>query len=170
MTAPLIILAALSLAGGAINLPQVHSLSDWLGHALGEIEALDFNAAVAVLSTALALLGFAFAYVVYGRQPARLADADPLSRLFPRIFTLFNRRWWIDEVYHAVIVRPFNRLSAFLAQSDAAAIDASDRAAGALTQFTASVLQKTQTGQLNWNAFGIVCGLIVVLLIVAAGG
>lgn len=170
MTLPLIILAALSIMGGAINLPQVHSLGDWLGLTLGEIEALGFNAALAVISTILALLSFAIAYAMYGRQPACIADADPLARLFPRMFTLFNRGWWIDEAYHVAIVRPFNRLSVFVARVDVAASSASDRAVIALTQSAASILQKTQTGQLNWNAFGLVCGLIIILLLVAASG
>ncbi|MFZ0546907.1 MAG: NADH-quinone oxidoreductase subunit L [Candidatus Promineifilaceae bacterium] len=39
-----------------------------------------------------------------------------------------------------------------------------------LTQWTAAVLQGTQTGQLNWNATGMVVGLIIFLLILAGSG
>jgi NADH-quinone oxidoreductase subunit L len=45
-----------------------------------------------------------------------------------------------------------------------------NRQAVYLTQSAATVLQWTQTGQLNWNVFGIVLGLVVVLLVVARGG
>lgn len=39
-----------------------------------------------------------------------------------------------------------------------------------LTQGAAAGLQQTQTGQLNWNALGIVAGLLLVVLVVIAGG
>ncbi len=38
-----------------------------------------------------------------------------------------------------------------------------------LTQSAAAVLQRTQTGQLNWNVLGIVAALVVVLVLVVAG-
>jgi NADH-quinone oxidoreductase subunit L len=38
------------------------------------------------------------------------------------------------------------------------------------TQLTAQALRITQTGQLNWNVFGILIGLITVLAILASGG
>jgi NADH-quinone oxidoreductase subunit L len=39
-----------------------------------------------------------------------------------------------------------------------------------LVQGTAVALRKTQTGQLNWNIFGIVAGLVIVLVILVRGG
>jgi NADH-quinone oxidoreductase subunit L len=47
-------------------------------------------------------------------------------------------------------------------------IESTDAVAGA-TQNTAAVLQKTQTGQLNWNVAGIVLGLIALLLVLVIG-
>jgi len=38
-----------------------------------------------------------------------------------------------------------------------------------LTKRTASVLQLTQTGQLNWNIAGILVGLVLILLILVRG-
>ena len=39
----------------------------------------------------------------------------------------------------------------------------------ALTERLAAFLQRFQTGQLNWNVAGILCGLIVILLMLAGG-
>jgi hypothetical protein len=47
-------------------------------------------------------------------------------------------------------------------------IKSADAVAGA-TQDAAAVLQKTQTGQLNWNVAGIVLGLIALLLVLVIG-
>ena len=38
-----------------------------------------------------------------------------------------------------------------------------------LTQTFAETLRKTQTGKLNWNVFGIIAGLVVVLVIMLVG-
>ena len=38
-----------------------------------------------------------------------------------------------------------------------------------LTKRTASMLQRTQTGQLNWNIAGILAGLVIILLILVRG-
>ena len=45
MTIPLMILAVLSLVGGALNLPfeGFHNLGHWLGYTLGEVESLGFS-------------------------------------------------------------------------------------------------------------------------------
>ena len=53
---PLYILAALSLLGGALNLPGLHSFAHWLEGTLGHAaHAGDFNFIVAITSTVLAL-------------------------------------------------------------------------------------------------------------------
>jgi hypothetical protein len=38
-----------------------------------------------------------------------------------------------------------------------------------LTSRTASRLQRTQTGQLNWNVAGILAGLVLILIILVRG-
>ncbi len=38
-----------------------------------------------------------------------------------------------------------------------------------LTKRTAALLQRTQTGQLNWNIAGILAGLVLILLILVRG-
>jgi NADH-quinone oxidoreductase subunit L len=57
MTVPLMVLAVLSVLGGALNLPfeGFHNLGHWLEHTLHEVEALPLNLQVAGISTALAL-------------------------------------------------------------------------------------------------------------------
>ena len=79
LTIPLVLLAALSVLGGALNLPAAHTLSTWLGHTFGEtvsppsvgvrIEAAgSFNFLVAGISTVLALAGIGLAYRLYGTR------------------------------------------------------------------------------------------------------
>ena len=71
---------------------------------------------VPLISTGLALLAIFIAWFFYGRKPlASPEEIDPLRRLLGPIFVGMNAKWWVDELYGAIIIRPYHRLSVFLA-------------------------------------------------------
>ncbi|MGE5643652.1 MAG: NADH-quinone oxidoreductase subunit L [Byssovorax cruenta] len=115
ITIPLMVLAVLSAIGGVLNLPGLHTLTHWLSYTLGELEALDFNVQVAGISTILALLAIAAAWYIYGRNPLRAGQPDPLKRPLGFLFTGMENKWFVDEGYFATFINPFNKLSQFLA-------------------------------------------------------
>jgi NADH-quinone oxidoreductase subunit L len=117
MTVPLMVLAALSVLGGALNLPLegFHNLGHWLGYTLGEVESLPLNLQVAGISTGLALLAILISWLIYGRSPLKAGQVDPLKKPLGPIFTGMESKWLIDEVYQAIIINPFNKVSKFLA-------------------------------------------------------
>jgi NADH-quinone oxidoreductase subunit L len=116
MTVPLMVLAALSLLGGALNLPfeGFHNLSHWLEHTIGEIESLGLNLQVAGISTVLALLAILISWVIYGREPLVKDQKDPLTAL-GIIFSGMNNKWWIDELYQFLFITPYVKISQFIA-------------------------------------------------------
>ncbi|HNB50974.1 MAG TPA: NADH-quinone oxidoreductase subunit L, partial [Anaerolineales bacterium] len=70
ITIPLGVLAFLSIFGGALNLPGIHTFASWLEHTMGHAaHAGEFNPLVAGISTGLALVAIFFAWVFYGRKP-----------------------------------------------------------------------------------------------------
>jgi NADH-quinone oxidoreductase subunit L len=117
MTVPLMVLAVLSVAGGALNLPfeGFHNLGHWLEHTLGEVESMPLNLQVAGISTALALLAILISWLIYGRKPLQAGQPDPLKKPLGPIFTGMENKWFVDEGYFALIINPFKKLSAFLA-------------------------------------------------------
>lgn len=115
MVVPLVILAALATVGGGLNLPGSQGLASFLEHSLGPEEAAGFNPVVALASLGLALFGLALAYGVYWGQPAGLADRDALTRWINGVFTWLNRKWYVDEIYGFLFVRPYLWLSGWLA-------------------------------------------------------
>ncbi len=124
LVVPLILLAALSVLGGALNLPGGHILTTWLGHTFGETEAGGFNFLVAAISTVLALAGLGLAYSLYGprfqeqqKLPAARRPVDPLQPYLRGVFTGMQHKWWVDEFYDWLIVRPYGAVSSFLAQT-----------------------------------------------------
>jgi len=117
MTLPLVVLALLSVAGGALNLPfeGFHDLGHWLAYTLGESESLPLDLTIAGVSTALALTAILISWLVYGRNPLKAGQVDPLKQPLGFVFTGMENKWFVDEGYFAVIIDPFRRLSQFVA-------------------------------------------------------
>ena len=117
ITAPLMVLAALSILGGALNLPfeGFHNLTQWLGHTLGEVEAGDLNWMVAGISTVLALVAILVSWLIYGRNPLTKGQPDPLKKPLGFIFTGMENKWFVDEIYWAAFVDRYVDISRFLA-------------------------------------------------------
>ena len=117
ITVPLMILAALSVLGGALNLPfeGFHNLGHWLEHTLGEVESLPLNLQVAGVSPLLALLAILISWLLYGRKPFAKDQTDPLASL-GLAFKGMNNKWWIDELYHLLFINPYIKISYFIAE------------------------------------------------------
>ncbi|HUG33785.1 MAG TPA: hypothetical protein VMJ90_03365, partial [Anaerolineales bacterium] len=109
-------LAVLSVLGGALNLPfeGFHQLGHWLEYTLEEVESLPLNLQVAGISTALALLAILISWLIYGRNPLVKDQKDPLASL-GFIFSGMTNKWYIDELYQAIIITPYVKISQFLA-------------------------------------------------------
>jgi NADH-quinone oxidoreductase subunit L len=117
MTLPLVVLAVLSVVGGVLNLPfeGFHNLGHWLSYTLGEVESLPLNLTVAGVSTVLALAAIFISWLIYGRNPLKAGQIDPLKQPLGFIFTGMENKWFVDEGYFAIIVNPFKKISQFLA-------------------------------------------------------
>ena len=117
ITVPLMVLAALSLLGGALNLPfeGLHNLGHWLEHTIGEVESLPLNLQVAGISTVLAALAIYFSWLIYGRNPLKAGQIDPLKKPLGLIFSGMENKWFVDEIYQAIILTPYTKISYFLA-------------------------------------------------------
>ncbi len=123
ITVPLIVLAFFSAVAGILNLPRLHSFTEWLEHTVKSIHPVEFNFLAAVVASIIAISGLFFAWLVYSWRykklqelpPAQRPD-DPLRQWLGPIFTGMENKWWVDELYWAVILNPYIKLSRFLAE------------------------------------------------------
>ncbi|MEX0787405.1 MAG: NADH-quinone oxidoreductase subunit L [Anaerolineales bacterium] len=191
MIVPLVALAALSFLGGALNLPGVHTLEHWLEPSL-RAEPVEFSPLVAGISASLAVLGLGLAVLLY-RQPVRPGAEDPLARLLGPVFRGIRAKWWVDEGYTALVVRPYEKLAEFLAWTvderlwhdrfhedvlaagfrrstawladsfDLKGIDATSNRLAAMVQRAASGFRVLQSGFVRTYALSVLVGSILIL-------
>ena len=111
MLVPLVILAALSVLLGFIGTPAWPWFQDFLsgGEELSSRAGSLFEPGtlrVMGLSSAIVLVGIGVGWWLYGRRPTTRADEpDVLERLQPDVFALLRRKYFVDEIYEATIIR-----------------------------------------------------------------
>ncbi len=165
ITVPLGILALLSIVGGALNLPGVLTLEHWLEHTIEAVTPGEFLILLAGLALGLALFGLLLGWLIYGRKPlASAAAPDPLERL-GILFTGMKRSWWVDEIYGALFVRPYDALAGFLANPvDLGFIDTVANGLAVLTRKLARVGQWIQNGYVRSYALTVLFGVVAILM------
>ena len=109
-----------------------------------------------------ALSGIGLSYLYYFAMPW-LPEAT--VRRFPGIYALFYNKWYFDELYDAIIVRPALRIGRFFwKKGDGATIDGlgADNIA-ARAQDMAGVLMRFQLGYLYHYAFVMLVGVAALI-------
>ncbi len=181
MTVPLMLLALLAVVGGWIGIPKVMSgwvgggdwnrLHHWLESAVA-IPHVDAEAAHAaaghaggaegmliVLAIVVAVAGVLMAATVYRREglAERLAQASgPVYRTLRNLF-------WVDELYDALVIRPFYALSRFFNGFDRRIVDGLVNATGIVTELTGQVIKLFQTGLVRNYAMTFLLGVVAIL-------
>jgi NADH-quinone oxidoreductase subunit L len=188
MVLPLIALALLSLFGGTLNLPSLHTLADFIEH-----HAAEFDIGLALFSTAVSISGITSAWAIYSRGRIEVSAPDRLASLPFGLFRHLNRKWYWDEFYAFMIVKPYYRLAdwlalvvdwqfwhdfvhdnvlaepfkataAFLANPiDLGLVDGAANGLAALIRNGSGELRKTQTGYVRNYALAIFVGVVALL-------
>ncbi len=156
MTVPLTVLAVLSAIGGYIGLPKAlgganrieHFLEPVMGTGPGKLigkgehlaqeaaahgahhPSLAWEYLLMLLSVAIVFIGIWLAYTLYVRQRQRPAL---LAERFSRFYRILYNKWYVDELYGLIAVRPLHRASLFLWKGIEVLIKGST--AGSITRF-----------------------------------
>jgi NADH-quinone oxidoreductase subunit L len=181
MLFPLVVLAILSVIGGWVGVPAALGGHDEIGHFLdpvfsipGTVEAATATAShglelgLAAVSVLVALIGFYIAYVFYYKKP-RIAAA--LAGRAPALYRLVENKFYIDEIYSALIVTPLLMFSRFVLGGliDGGIVNGSGAAAGATTQGLSSLVRRVQSGNIRSYAGWLAIGAAAVLLVMIFG-
>ena len=116
---------------------------------------------VSLVPTLVGILGIGLAYVMYVARPELPARA---AAAFPALYRFVLNKWYFDELYDAVIVRPFGRLARLLwAIGDTKLIDGMPNGIASLAAGGSAQIVRIQTGSIAVYAFTMLIGLVVLV-------
>lgn len=163
ITLPLIILAALATVGGLINLPGSSWLNHFLKpilagkheeHALGSQEYMLMGIA---LTGAIIGIGWAYSkYIKQGFVPKQDSEIVGFSK------TIYNK-YYVDEFYTSLIVKPLNSLSNFFRTTLEPALGKVVYGFGTVANGLGNQGKKLQTGSIGLYVFAFVIGVLALV-------
>ena len=172
MTVPLILLAVGAVLAGLVFHEQL--LGEHWEHFWGE--SIKLNPANKVLEhmehvpgwvslapSVVGLAGIALAYIIYMGMPALPAR---VAAAFGPLYRFLLNKWYFDELYSAVIIRPLLCLARGLWQvGDATIIDGVPNSVASLTGSSSGQVVKLQTGSIANYAFAMLIGVVALVSI-----
>ena len=191
MTWPMSVLALLSVIGGFIGVPALLGGSNRIEHFLepvfspghqagahlgehaqaaahGASHAAAHHAshatefAVMTVSVLIAFAGIGLAYLMYVKNrdlPRKLAEKWSFA------YRLLLNKWYVDELYSIIAVRPLYGLSLFLWKGiDVLIIDGVVNGVAAFFRQSGSVLRIIQSGQVQAYALSLVVGSLALII------
>lgn len=121
MTVPLVILAALSAVAGFVGVPAAlggsnlleHFLEPVVGHSMPEAHNLPHSAELPLmgLSVLVAGLGMLGAWYAFRKSPE---FGDSLARSLSGLQRLLENKWYIDEIYEMLVLRPIRMIAEWI--------------------------------------------------------
>ena len=174
VTIPLLVLGVLAVLGGYVGVPAIlgganhihHFLEPVFGRAQ-EMYNLEAHGSHAVeyglmgVSVGIAVVGIALAYIMYLKKP-ELPGKFVAS--FRGLYRTVHSKWYVDEIYDALIVNPVKRLGGFLWKGfDVVVVDGIVNGVGYLVRGFSGVFRYTQTGLVHNYALTMVLGVVLMV-------
>jgi NADH-quinone oxidoreductase subunit L len=170
MAAALVPLGALSIVGGAVNLPGLLTLEHFLEPVVGHSEVP--SGIVPWLLAGVALLvaasGIVFAGALYRSASGDARRAAVYARGRPLIDAARNK-FYVDELYARTVVFPGKALASFSAfVVDARVIDGLVMGVGRAVAWSAEGLRRVQTGYVRNYGATFLLGVVIIFSILLA--
>ena len=172
MTGPLIVLAIGATVAGFLLRPLFIG-DDWHAfwrasifilpdnHILARLDELP--GFVGILPTVMGVLGIALAYVMYVARPELPGQ---MAARFRPVYLFVLNKWYFDELYDAIFIRPYQAMARVLWQTgDVSIIDGIPNGLATLTTEGSSEVVKIQTGSLAAYAFAMLIGVVLLVSI-----
>jgi NADH-quinone oxidoreductase subunit L len=162
MTAPLGVLALLSLAGGYLKVPH------WL-EPIFPGSHVDHDFTLVAISVGAGLTGIFLAWLFYVAKPGL---SDSIANTVKPIYTLVHNKYFVDEAYDAVIVHPMRdgSRSVLWKGVDVGLIDGIVNGTGSLARAIGGGLRTMQSGYIRRYAAWVLTGAIAVIAAATAWG
>jgi NADH-quinone oxidoreductase subunit L len=179
MLGPLVVLAILSVIGGWFALPTFFQKPDYFANFLAPVFGGAHEAAGAATEAAThqlelilagvafgtALIGIAIAYWLYLKNPRK---PDDLAKSMKPAYTTLLNKYYVDELYAFLVVRPLLWLSTnvFWKAADVVGIDGTVNGIAHGAAAIGDGVRHSQSGNTRSYAVWVVAGAIIVLAVI----
>jgi NADH-quinone oxidoreductase subunit L len=175
MTVPLVILAALSAIAGFAGMPALFHLpnifDEWLepvtAKATEKLFAVHGNDAgleigLMLFSVVIAAVGILMARRLYAGRGERAAA---IAARFHGAYSLLFNKYYVDEIYDTLFVRPLYWISERLLWkwADVGLIDGAVNGTAALVIRAGDIMRRTQVGLIQVYAAVVVIGVVIII-------
>ncbi|MGH2448147.1 MAG: NADH-quinone oxidoreductase subunit L, partial [Chloroflexota bacterium] len=178
MKVPMVILSVLAVIGGYLSFPGIYNeMEAWLSPTFHlfqvngpAIAAQPFSLLSMIATLLLTLAGFLVAWAIYFRgQPA----ARRITSLAPAVYELFLHKYYVDELYDTIIVRPI-KLAGRLIDTfvERILLDGTVNLVALVTRVGSARLRQVQSGYVRNYALYILGGAVIVVAyyVIGPGG
>ncbi len=178
MLGPLVILAILATIGGFIGVPAAMGGRNEIGHFLDPVlgsgahpsagENSGLELALSASAVLIGLVGLLVVHILYKVKPEL---PGKLATQFHGLYNLVLNKYWVDQIYGAVVVTPLLLFSRYILKAlvDRGIIDGAGFAAGATAQGFGAIVQRVQSGNIRSYAGWLAVGAAVLLIAVYFG-
>ena len=166
MLVPMVILGVLSICGGWMGIER---FGGFLAPVLGAGNFTGGSATtdiwLSIIAVALALEGWFIVDKYYRRKPERPAQ---LAERFPAVYRLLLRKYYVDEIYGAAIVKPLLSMSRYVLDVvvDKGILGGAAWLLAGTATMSGAILQRWQSGNIRSYAAWLAAGAAAVLLFV----
>jgi len=167
MVTPMVVLAILAVVSGLWNVTG--QFGAFMGHGKTHSFAAGFFGILTHplpwISLIAAGSGILLAYAMYS---AKWLSAERIGSLFKPLYTLFYRKYWLDELYENIIVKVLllKGLFAGFQVFDNNAVDGTVNGVANVTIAGGRAIRRTQTGQLQLYGLVMGIGILAIVLVV----
>lgn len=171
ITIPLIVLAVLSVIGGYVGIPEflmhgAHSLKEFLQPVFAQSYAIlpahevshSTEWMLTGVSSLLIIIMVVLAWTRFSKKPD-IEDAKGFGKLL-------QDKWYVDEIYHSIIIKPLNAIGAFFNNVfEKNIIDGIVNGVGRLVNYGGRQLRWLQSGQTGAYILMMVVSVLLVFVL-----
>jgi NADH-quinone oxidoreductase subunit L len=173
MTAPLVVLAVLSTAGGFVGVPHALGGHNWFEHFLMPVVGVSMPEAhnishsaelpLMALSVGVALVGILAAFYAFLWNPAL---GDRIAAAAAGLKKLLENKWYIDEIYEALILGPVRKIADWVSFKfvDFMVIDGFVNGLGPFAYAVGNQMKLLQNGKVRMYLAWIFAGVTFLLI------
>jgi NADH-quinone oxidoreductase subunit L len=167
MTIPLVILAVLSLVGGLVQLPHIFGGHDYLNQFLAPaVPAAEHNDPNLATKEYALLIATVVGLLIIFITTRKLFAVDRFNGQYSGIRKVLANKWYVDEFYDNIIVKPLDALARFFKNIfEKNIIDGAVNGVGRLMQYSSRQVRLLQNGQVGSYILVMVLSLVVVVLL-----